>query len=92
MKETIYLRVTQEGQVLCRRFPTPSAGRQVRYLIEILSGEVGCVELILEVRHERRIDVADSCPVNPVKERVALDLINVQSVFGSSQQPRDEKD
>lgn len=87
-----HLRITQEGQVLCRRFPSSSAGRQVRYLIEILCREVGRVELILEVGHERCINVADSCPVNPVEEGVALDLIDVQSVIGSSQQPRDEKD
>jgi hypothetical protein len=80
-------RITQEGQVLRRCLATPSAGRQVRYLIEVFRGEVGCIELILEVGYKGRIDVTDSRPIDSVEEGMALDLVDVQSVLGSSQQP-----
>jgi hypothetical protein len=62
------LRVTQESEILCGSLSASCACRQVWHLIEVFGGEIGRIELVLEVGHKRRIDVTDGRPVNSVKE------------------------
>lgn len=88
---TSHLRVTQESEILCGSLSAACACRQVGHLVEVFSGEIGRIELVLEVGYKWRIDVTDGAPVDSVEEGMTLDLVNIQSVLCTSEEPGGEE-
>lgn len=80
----------KEGKVLVRPARV-RAGRLVRYLLQLLRREVGCIRDGLQARHEWRVDLPDLFPVDAVEERVGLDLVDRHSAVGRADQPGEKE-
>lgn len=67
----------EEGEVLVRT-AVVGIGGLLGSLVELVCREVRRVRDRAQIRHEGRVDVADSVPVDAVEKRVAFNLVNTQ--------------
>ena len=86
VKTKVIWHVPEESEILVGAGGVPANGL-VWYLVELVRREVGGVRDRAEAGNERSVNVPDACPVDPVKERMVLDLVDVQTAVGGRDQP-----